>query len=262
MSAAGDTETAAPAGLDAEPFDLAPDSRDAVLCLHGLTATPYEVRGIGEALAARGIRAFGPATPGHNTTIEDLIDTPYTAWLDSARQHCDTLRERHERVFAVGMSMGALLSLDLAADGRADAVVSIGAPLRLGIAIRTLVPGVKRVWKGPKKGGSDIRDPAARARHPGYPIMPLHAVHELIRLQVHVEAKLEEVRAPILVAHGALDKTANPADAREIFDRVGSTDKQLLMLEKSGHVVTVDYDGEEVSRVGAEFLTRFVTSQV
>ncbi|NQZ98591.1 MAG: alpha/beta fold hydrolase [Myxococcales bacterium] len=248
--------------VDVDPFDLAPDSRDAALCLHGLTATPYEVRPVGEQLAEHRIRAFGPAAPGHNTSVEDLVATPHTAWLDAARQNCEVLRNRHDRVFAVGMSMGALVSLALAAEGLVDAVVSIGAPLRLGAAVRRLVPGLKHVWKGPKKkNGSDIRDPVARARHPGYPIMPLAAVHELIRLQVHVEAKLERLAAPILVAHGTHDKTANPADAREIFERVASQEKQLLMLDNSGHVATVDFDGPVVARAGAEFLTRFRSPQ-
>jgi hypothetical protein len=49
--------------VDAAPFDLG-DGRDAALCLHGLTGTPYEIRPIGEALAAAGVRAIGPLLPG------------------------------------------------------------------------------------------------------------------------------------------------------------------------------------------------------
>ena len=50
-----------PVRVDAGAFDLPGGGRAAALCLHGLTGTPYEVRPLGEALAAAGIRALGPA---------------------------------------------------------------------------------------------------------------------------------------------------------------------------------------------------------
>ena len=69
--------------VDASAFDWMPvcgDGRAAALCLHGLTGTPYEVRPIAEALVARGIRARGPALPGHDTTLEDLSRVFAQSW--------------------------------------------------------------------------------------------------------------------------------------------------------------------------------------
>jgi carboxylesterase len=50
--------------VDPSRFALPGAGRGAALCLHGLTGTPYQVRPIGEALAAAGIAAIGPALPG------------------------------------------------------------------------------------------------------------------------------------------------------------------------------------------------------
>ena len=53
------------------PYDLEPrgaTTGDAVLCIHGLTGTPYEVRPLAEALADRGLRARGPLLAGHGGT--------------------------------------------------------------------------------------------------------------------------------------------------------------------------------------------------
>ena len=85
---------------DPSPFDLAGDagSSAAALCLHGLTGTPYEVRPLGEALAQRGVRAFGPALPGHNETPEQLARTRHQDWVGAAREHVTKLRSGHERV--------------------------------------------------------------------------------------------------------------------------------------------------------------------
>jgi carboxylesterase len=242
---------------DPSPFELAGAGRAAALCLHGLTGTPYEVRPIGAALAAAGIAAFGPALPGHNETPERLAAVAHEDWLAAARAALATLRASHARVFLVGLSMGGLLSLALAAEERVDAVVVVGVPLRLRAFAARLVPVAKHFVRFlPKSGGSDIRDAAARARHPSYDRMPLAAVHEILRLQRRVRAALPRVAAPLLVAHGAHDRTAHPDDAREILARVASPEREHLVLDASGHVVPVDHDGPRLAAAAVAFLTR------
>jgi carboxylesterase len=86
--------------------------------------------------------------------------------------------------------------------------------------------------------------------------MPLASVHELVRLQRRVRASLPRVTAPILVAHGAQDRTAHPADAHEILAQVASVEREHLFLEASGHVVPVDHDGPQLAAATVEFLGR------
>jgi carboxylesterase len=244
--------------VDVSPFDLPGRGRAAALCLHGLTGTPYEVRSLAEAFAHAGIRAVGPALPGHNETPAQLARSSHGDWLDAARRQLRALRARHERVFIAGVSLGGLLALALAAEEPVDAVVVVGTPLQLsrraGALVRLFAPF------GPyarKRDGSDIREPAARSRHPSYDVMPLASVRELMRLQRLVRGRLARVKTPILIAHGALDRTARPSDARWLYAKVGSAERQLLLLEASGHVATVDYDGPLLARAAAEFLNRF-----
>ena len=243
---------------DPSPFDLPGSGRAAALCLHGLTGTPYEVLPIGAALAAAGIGAFGPALPGHNETPERLAAVSHEAWLDAARAALARLRAAHARVFVVGLSMGGLVALALAAEERVDAAVVVGVPLRLRSAAARLVPVAKHFVRFVSKpGGSDIRDAAARARHPSYDRMPLASVHELLRLQRRVRAALDRIEAPLLVAHGAHDRTAHPDDAREILARVASIEREHLVLDASGHVVPVDHDGPRLAAATVGFLRRF-----
>jgi carboxylesterase len=226
-----------------------------VLCLHGLTGTPYEVRSLGEALAARGLRAVGPSLPGHNAAPEVLARVSYTEWLEAARDAAGALRARHQSVFVVGLSMGGLLTLALAAEERADAVAAVGTPLRLPAPVPQLVPVAKYLMPFlKKKVGSDIRDPAARARHPSYPVMPLASVHQLVRFQRWLAPRLAGIRVPTFVAHGVHDRTALPRDAETLHRTIRGS--ELLWLERSGHVVPVDYDAPLLAeRVGA-FLAR------
>ncbi|HVP29596.1 MAG TPA: alpha/beta fold hydrolase [Myxococcota bacterium] len=247
--------------VDPGAFAFAPErgaEPAAVLCLHGLSGTPYEVRAIGEACAARGLAALGPTLPGHGARAEDLAAIEsYERWLDAARESALRLRARHDRVFAAGLSMGGLLALALAADELVDALCVVGTPLRLPAAVRMAVPLLRRLRPYvPKRGGSDIVDAAARARHPSLPVMPLRAVQELIRLQRTVTPLLPRVRAPILVAHGALDRTARPADAQTILRVVSSSEREWLACEGSGHVVPVDVDGPQLAEASATFFLR------
>ncbi len=251
--------TGADAQVETAPFSLGPErSEVGVLCLHGLTGTPYEVRSLAEAFAAEGLRAVGPALPGHNTTPEALAAVPsWNHWVDAARGELRDLAARHRKVFIAGLSLGGLVSLLVASERAVDALVVVGVPLRLPLPIPWLVPFAKRVVPFSRKdGGSDIQDPAARARHPSYPRMPLRSVHELTRLQPVVRGRLRQITAPILVAHGALDRTADPADAGRIYEGVASRERELLLLPASGHVVPVDRDGPELARAAAAFLVR------
>ena len=244
--------------VDTAPFDLPGSSRAAALCLHGLTGTPYEMRPLGEALSRAGIRAVGPALPGHNETPQSLAKVRYQQWLESARVQLRGLRDRHEVVFVVGLSMGGLLTLALASEERVDAAVTVGTPLRLSQPLATFMPLLKCLVPFPRKrGGSDICDPAARSRHPSYEIMPLAAVRQLQHLQRLVRGALGRVTAPLLVAHGAHDATADPADSKEILDRVGSREREHLILEDSAHVVPVDRDGPRLAAASVDFLTRY-----
>lgn len=257
LSAAPTTD---PIRVDPSPFDLraaragAPE-RAAALCLHGLTGTPWEVRSLGEALAARGIRARGPALPGHNSTPETLAMLDRDHWVSSVRDEYRRLRAEHDRVFVVGLSLGGLLSLHVAANERVDGLVVVGTPLRLKPPIPLLLPLLKRLMPMlPKRGGSDIRDAEARARHPGYRVMPLRSVQELVRLQRTVRAELPEIAAPILVAHGAHDTTADPRDAERIHGAVSSEHREIEIFEESAHVVPVDHDGPALAARVSDFL--------
>src|SRR5687768_898804 len=113
------------------PFDL-PGNDRGVLCVHGFTGTPYEMRYLGQRLHDRGLTVVGPALPGHTTTVEDLDATTWRDWAAAVDEAFDALRARCRRVAVVGQSLGGLLSLYLASRRpEVAAVASLAAPLWL-----------------------------------------------------------------------------------------------------------------------------------
>lgn len=242
----------------ADPFEFAGDRRG-VLCIHGFTGSPYEMRFLGQSLAARGMTVHGMALPGHATRIEDLMDKTWRDWVDGVTAAFDALAARCDRVAVVGQSLGGLLALYLATRRAPATVVSLAAPLWLegfgGVVARTLTKGplAGRLRTLPKLGGSDVRDPAVRAENPCYRGFPVAALGELLAFMDVVDVALPQVRAPLFVLHATQDHTAPVASARRIVARAGSAERPTLtILPESYHLISCDVERERVAaEVGA-----------
>ena len=129
-------ETARPAAVDSGPFFFEAGSDAAVLLIHGFTGTPYEVRGLGLALAEAGITARGIRLPGHESS-EALNCATRDDWRRAVRAAFLDLKDRYRHVGVAGLSMGGLLSLDLAADPQlpVEAVEQVGQVLVEGVGV-------------------------------------------------------------------------------------------------------------------------------
>src|SRR5206468_213430 len=118
----------------AEGFALAGSRPLGCLLIHGFTATPDEMRPLGEALAARGFPVRAVRLAGHGTEVADLAGTRWTDWFASVAEGAERLRRDVPVLAVAGMSLGALLALHLAATRPAEvsALVLCGTPLTLG----------------------------------------------------------------------------------------------------------------------------------
>src|SRR5437870_837890 len=248
-----------------EGFALAGSRPLGCLLIHGGTATADEMRALGEALAARGCAVRAVRLAGRGTEVADLAGTRWPDWFASVAEAADRLRRDVPALAVAGMSLGALLGLHLAATRPAEvsALVLCGTPLRLGGAgVRWLpllarIPWIARRWAIiPKPGGPDIADPAVRAASRSYRAMPLSAVLELLRFQAVVRGEIGRVTQPALLLHGRHDHSVPLANLELARRSLGSRLIESHVLERSWHVVTLDYDRDEVARLAADFLAR------
>jgi carboxylesterase len=229
------------------------------------------MRPLGEALAERGLPVRGVRLPGHGTDLADLARSRWTDWVAAVEAELERLRRDVPRVAVAGMSMGGLLALRLAATRAADvaALVLCGTPLRLRDRRLRWLPLIARVpWLArryatiPKRDGPDIADPAARAASRSYRAVPLAAVPEFLALQAAVRRDLGRVVQPALLLHGRHDHSVPLANLEQLRRSLGSRVVECHVLERSWHVVTVDYDRAEVAHLTGEFLERVETRRV
>ena len=249
----------------AEGFALAGSRPLGCLLIHGFTATPDEMRPLGEALAARGFPVRAVRLAGHGTRVADLAATRWAEWFASVAEGADRLRRDVPALAVAGMSLGALLALHLAATrpSEVSALVLCGTPLKLGgagarwLPLLARIPWIARRWATiPKPGGPDIADPAVRAASRSYRAMPLAAVLEVLRLQALVRGEIGRVTQPALLLHGRHDHSVPLANLELARRSLGSRVIESHVLERSWHVVTLDYDRDEVARLTADFLGR------
>jgi carboxylesterase len=251
----------------AGPFDLegSGEATTAVVCVHGFTGTPYEMRFLGERLADSGFHVRGVLLPGHGTTPGDLDHTTWRDWAGAVEAAFDELRRDFARVAVVGQSLGGLLSLELASRRpEVAAVATLAAPLWLdGLSGKVAhwvasggLPWLKAV---PKLLGSDCRDPVVRRKNPGYRSIPLKAFAQLAAFMKVVDVALDRVTQPVLVIHGKHDHTAPVACATEIARRTHA--RRTKLLERSYHLVADDVERDIVAEEVRSFLRQTETPE-
>jgi carboxylesterase len=237
------------------------------LLIHGLTGTPYEMRYLGERLAARGVRVRGVRLAGHAGMPEELGAVGYDNWYESVVNGLEELRQYGEPIVVVGLSMGAVLSARLAADqGESVAGLALLAPAfflptSTSLALRGLrgLLGsiTERIYLF-NPGASDIHDAAARSIHPNCRLMPLSAPLKLLDLSAVVKPMLSRITQPALVMHARRDHTCPiRKNVDYLMKHLGSAEKRAIELDESYHVITVDSEKERLADEVGEFVERF-----
>jgi carboxylesterase len=205
------------------PFLLLPakPARAGVLLVHGFTASPWEMRLFGEALAAEGYLAIGVRLPGHGTTAEDLVHRSYEEWLATVERGYRLLAEKGLRCYGIGMSTGALLLLALAANRPLQGLVLLSPFLKLRHPLAAAT-GLLRFFKRFQR-----REVAEDLAAYYYDRRPVNGVYQLCRLTRRIRKALGSVTTPALVISSAGDQTVEPESARELFRQLASQHKEF-----------------------------------
>jgi carboxylesterase len=245
---------------DAEPFAF--DGGDVgVLVLHGFTGSTQSMRYLGEGLHRRfGFTVSAPCLPGHGTSPDDMETTSYLDWLGAAEKALQDLTARKRKVFVTGLSMGGVLTLNLAARFPAlvSGIVPISAPagvlpeaiaelISMGQA-PTRIPGI----------GSDIKAPGVKEL--AYEETPVACLRQLYVLVAATTDLLHKIACPTLVIHSREDHLVSMANAKRIAASVSSDDVRLLWLNNSYHVSTLDNDKELILQRAGDFFTELARS--
>jgi carboxylesterase len=268
-------------------------SRTLVYLIHGVTGTPAEMKYVGRKLWQSGYDVYLPTLPGHCAKIRDLLRSNEEDWIEHVVKQLSFLRKRYSHVFAAGLSAGALLALKASIRVRLDGI-GVFSPtffydgwnvprtrILLDLAIRWFPRPLHYVFFHFDGFPYGIKNPALQARlqaayNPmnrllsafrkrtsprhyssdavGYPVFFLKTLADLDRLYAVVKADLAKVTAPTLVLQASEDDFTSVKNSEFVLSRIASTDKKLVLLDDSYHVITVDRQRDRVARELQNFI--------
>ena len=262
------------------------EARCRVLLLHGLTGTPTEFAFIAHFLHRRGrLSVECPRLANHGQPLAVLARTNWQELLSGARDHLRAASERARRngeaLVVGGLSLGAVLSLILAAECPEDVagVMALSPTLfydgwnvpwfqhLIGLADYLPVKHFIYLREQPPYGIKDesLRRKIAatyeeaqlgedsRAAELGYAHFPLRLFCEMQHLIARCKRTLHRVKAPLLVLQAAEDDATSPRNAHYILTHVRSRGTRLVLLANSYHVITADLDRVEVASAMTQF---------
>ncbi len=231
-----------------------------VLVLHGFTGSPPAVRPWAEHLQRDGFRVVVPRLPGHGTSWQEMNRTRWEDWYGEAESCFDELSSTCEQTFVCGLSMGGGLALLLAARRREQvaglslvnpSVNSTDPRMRALFALRHVVPSLAAI-------GGDIAMPDVVEG--AYARTPLHAAWSMTKLWAAIQAELPRVDAPIRIYHSKQDHVVDPTSVAIVRQRVRSHDLEVIELDRSYHVATLDYDADLIFSGTSEFFTQLAAA--
>ncbi|MSR64193.1 MAG: alpha/beta fold hydrolase [Verrucomicrobiae bacterium] len=244
-------------------------NRTGVLLLHGFGGSPFEVQPIAQGLAENGCTVDAPLLPGHGTTPRDFAATTNDQYLSAARRELQTLHQTCDRIYVVGFSMGGLIALQLQEESKIDGLVLMSTPIQpwndfaqfdwlkaaaeRGSRIHLFVPtlGIPTLVKATRR---EFGDMPSNLIEPSYAAYPMASCLRLLEMIEDVKPGLPTVTTPTLILHSLDDHVSAPSSAEYLYDHLGSTQKRLVYLKNSGHVIALGRERDEVARLVEGFV--------
>ena len=247
------------------PFFLKrPLSNKGILLVHGYLSAPEEVRELAKYLYKCGYNVYGVRLRGHGTSPEDLATRTWSDWLKSVRRGYVVLTNTVKDMAIAGFSTGAGLAL-LHASTQDDykCVISICAPLKLANIASNLASSVVKWNKllksiNIKKGKLEFVQNEPANPHINYLKNPVNGLWELEKLMKVVDANLKNLNVPSLVIQGSNDPVVNPESGKEVFEKIGSAEKEYVTINSNNHIVIMGEDSKRIFPQIEKFLKEFL----
>lgn len=198
---------------------------DSCLFIHGFTGGEYEISPLSQFLEANNCPSRTFTLKGHGGSRNDLLHSDRHDWRQSAEDELNALLAQTEGVHLIGFSTGALIASHLSVQYK-PRIKSLSLlstpvfPLNPLEILRTLGrPDMIRNYIS--KWGST----------------PMKATREFQRLVRESFDVYPQIGLPTLIVQGKRDHLVKYKSAGYLQQTIPSGRKQLLIMEKSGHMV-------------------------
>ena len=250
----------------------------AVILLPGLCGSELEMGVIPRLLKQSGFSYAIPRIKGYSAHTGI---TPYKSWIDDVEQFVIDLMQTHSSISLVGLSMGATLSLAVAARNPKIQSLSVLSPVLIfdGWSVPWYQPLLKAIyllgfrnWHHKETAPFGVKNLEMRKRikkavesnsvsELGAAHLPARHLIESLKLIEETKKELPSVNTDILIIHAIDDETASPKNPDLILDSVSSETRRTIWLGNSYHIITVDNEREIVANETVNFIMQSIKKQ-
>ena len=159
----------------------------------------------------------------------------------------------------MGGVISLLLGSRLAVDGVFVMAVPYTLPVKHANIMRPLLPIISKFWRYYDRGSSDWTDGEAERTHSAYEKRPLQIYGELYDLLGVMRNELHNLSAPLRLIYSQDDGSIPVSDAQEVLNSVASSDKEVIVIDGSGHNIPRDAKRGEVFDQANTFIQKVMT---
>ncbi|MBF0494735.1 MAG: alpha/beta fold hydrolase [Candidatus Omnitrophica bacterium] len=264
------------------------DNGCTIILVHGLTGTPNEMKSLANYFHKQGYSIICPRLAYHGEPLRVLKHAKWRDFYGTIRDaylHSEAAKNG-EPVFAAGLSMGALLALNLVDEFPGKiAGVSCLAPtiffdgwnatwLRCLLPLAYLTP-LKYFFyfkEDPPYGIKNERirnfihryyvkarivdDDYENISRYGYPFFPVSLLRQIDLAAKHTIKRLPYITTPLQLIQAEEDDVSSVKSSEIIRDKAGSKIKEMHLLYESYHIITADQEREKVAELMELFFKR------
>ncbi len=217
-----------------------------IILVHGFSSTAQEMNDLGLYLHEQfGYSTFGVLLAGHGTSPADLAQTDMLDWYKSVKESYDFIKQYCKKIILIGHSMGATLSLILAAQESVEAIVTLCAPIKVEYFMQDYIFLVADLLKYFPRRKKEI-ELMEKNSMLNYRVSALKAVEHMLDLMEVAREEIQNVSAPILTITAGLDDRVPLYNAKKIHELVKSKIKEDYYAANSIHTILFGSEKQQV----------------
>lgn len=217
-------------------------SNIAVLVIHGYLASAQQMIYINEMLKKENINVFCPNLAGHGTKVEDLEGITYDIWVEQIKNLYIDLRKKYDKVYIIGLSLGAQIALKIAElYDNINGIVIINVNIDYSGTSLPYAEKFKKLIKYVPNPYDTIKDKKTIGKF-SYKKVPVKTSLELLYLSNDIRKDINKITVPILIFKSIQDHYIEKSSIENLFKQVSSKNKKLVFLNNSYHDAVLDYD--------------------
>lgn len=231
-----------------------------VVLVHSYLSIPEEMMALARHLNGKGLWVYITRLAGHGTTPEDLADKTYIDWQYSVERGYAILSTICKNVVLGGVSIGGCLALDLASRlPRLSGVFAVCPPMRLKDYSTNFMPALDvwhRILGKLKRDKLDVEffEFSSENEYINYDRNPVVGIKNIGNFLEHLQGQLEKIDHPTLILHAENDPIVDNKGSKLMYDEIGSTKKEYILLASGRHIITNGEGSIRVHKIISNFI--------